>query len=94
MEYPLQTRNNVYDTKTDPALFQEVLDEAIVSEYHKGLLLEVLKEGSLSVREMAAKTGLPVYTISKRLNELENEGLAEFASHEGTTPKFVSLEAA
>lgn len=93
MEYHLQNNDNVYETRTNPDLVIEILDEAIESEYHKGLLLEALKDGPLSVREMAEKTGLPIYTISKRLNELENDGLAEFDSHEGTTPKFISLAA-
>jgi len=93
MEYHLQHNDNVYETRTNPDLVFEILDEAIESEYHKGLLLEVLKEGPLTVREKAEKTGLPIYTISKRLNELENDGLAEFDSHDGTTPKFISLAA-
>jgi F420-non-reducing hydrogenase iron-sulfur subunit len=93
MEHHLQNHDNVYETRTNPDLVIEILDEAIESEYHKGLLLEVLKDGPLSVREMAEKSGMPVYTVSKRLNELENDGLAEFDSHEGTTPKFISLAA-
>jgi len=93
MEYHLQHHDNVYQTRTNPELVGEILDEAIESEYHKGLILEALKEGPLSVKEMAGKTGLPVYTDSKRLNELEKEGLAEFASQDGTTPKFISLAA-
>lgn len=93
MEYHLQHHDNVYHTRTNPELVLEILDEAIESEYHKGLLLEVLKQGPLSVKEMAGMTGLPVYTVSKRLNELEKEGLAEFDSHEGSTPKFISLAA-
>ncbi len=93
MEYQLANRENVYHDKTDPELMKDTLDEAIVSEYYKGLLLEVLKEGALTVREMSAKTGIPVYQVSLRLNELEADGLAEFDSHEGSTPKFVSLAA-
>lgn len=93
MEYHLANHDNVYETRTSPELVGEILDEAIESEYHKGLILEVLKDGPLSVKEMAEKTGLQVYTISKRLNELENDGLAEFDSHEGSTPKFISLAA-
>ncbi len=93
MEYQLANRENVYHDKTDPELMKDTLDEAIVSEYQKGLLLEVLKDGALSVKEMVAKTEIPTYDVSKRLNELESDGLAEFDSHEGTTPKFVSLAA-
>lgn len=93
MEYQLQHGENVYHDRTSPELMKDTLDEAIVSEYQKGLIMEVLKDGALSVREMAAKTDIPIYQVSIRLNELESEGLAEFDSHEGTTPKFVSLAA-
>ncbi len=93
MEKQLEVKENVYGEKTDPELMSEILNEAIVSEYYKAMIIEVLKDGPLSVREMAEKTGIPVYTISLRLNELEREGKAEFDSHEGTTAKFISTAA-
>lgn len=93
MEYTLKNEENVYQDMTKPELLDEVLDEAIESEYHKGLIMEAIKDKPLSVSEMAAATGLPVYTISLRLNELESEGLAEFDSHDGSTPKFACIAA-
>ena len=44
-----------------------------------------------SVREMAGKTGLPVYTVSLKLNDLERRGQAELKCYEGSTPKFIGL---
>ena len=41
----------------------------------------------------AGKTGLPVYTISLKLNDLERRGQTELKGFEGTTPKFVRLAA-
>ncbi len=93
MEHQLDKAENVYREKTDPDLMEEVLSEAIRSEYHKALILEMLGEGPLSVREMAERSGMPVYTVSTRLNELERDGLAEFNCHEGSTAKFASLAA-
>ena len=93
MDYHLGQRENVYGEKTDPQLMQEVLDESIASEYDKAFILEMLAEGPLSVREMAQKSGLPVYTVSTRLNELEREGQAEFHSHAGSTAKFIGTAA-
>jgi len=93
MEDQLGKRENVYGEKTDPELMKEVINESISSEYHKAFIIEMLKEGPLSVREMADISGIPVYTVSSRLNELEREGKAEFHSHVGTTAKFVSLAA-
>lgn len=93
MEYQLGEQENVYGEKTDPDLMNEIIEESIRSEYYKALILEMLKEGPLSVREMAEKSGLKPYTISLRLNELEREGQAEFHSHVGSTAKFASLAA-
>ncbi len=91
MGHRLSIEENVYGEKTNPELMREVLDESIQSEYHKALILEMLEVQPLSVREMAEKSGLPPYTISLRLNELENERKAEFHSHEGTTARFASM---
>jgi hypothetical protein len=91
MEHRLSIEENVYGEKTNPELMREVLDESIQSEYHKALILEMLELQPLSVREMAEISGLPAYTLSLRLNELENERKAKFHSHEGTTARFASL---
>ncbi len=93
MEYQLEKGDNVYGEKTDPELIDEVVTEAVESEYHKSLILEMLSEGPLSVREMAEKSGVSVYKVSTRLNELEREGKAEFDSHDGTTAKFATIAA-
>ncbi len=68
-----------------------MLKLAALDEYQKALILESLREGPQSVREMAGNTGLPVYTVSLRLNDLERRGLTELQSFEGTTPKFIRL---
>jgi len=93
MDRQITERGNVYHDKMDESLFQEMLKLAAGEEYQKALLLESLKEGPLSVREMAAKTGLPVYTVSLRLNDLERRGQAELKGYEGSTPKFIGLAA-
>lgn len=86
-------RTNVYGDRIDEKEYQELARKATVDEYEKALILESLREGPLSVREMAAKTGIPVFTVSLRLNDLERRGLAEFRGFEGTTAKFVRLAA-
>jgi len=40
---------------------------------------------------LAGTTGLPVYTVSLRLNDLERRGLTELKGYEGTTPRFIRL---
>lgn len=89
----LAEQENVYNEKTDPDHFKSVLQNALETEYHKALIQELLIRGPVTVKEMALKTGLPVYTISLRLNDLERVGLAELDSCEERTPKFISTAA-
>jgi F420-non-reducing hydrogenase iron-sulfur subunit len=84
---------NVYNEKVDESVYEALVSQACFEEYQKALILEVLKDGPLSVREMAGKAGLPVFTVSIRLNDLERRGLAELKWYEGSTPKFVRLAA-
>jgi F420-non-reducing hydrogenase iron-sulfur subunit len=93
MDRIVTERGNVYNEKVDEKEFQALMHMALEAEYQKALLLEVLKEGPLSVREMANKAGLPVYLVSLRLNDLERRGQAELKGYEGSTPQFISLAA-
>lgn len=89
----LTEQENVYHEKTDPDHFKSVLQNALETEYHKALIQELLIQGPITVMEMAANTGLPAYTVSLRLNDLERAGLAELDSCETRTPKFIGTAA-
>jgi predicted Rossmann fold nucleotide-binding protein DprA/Smf involved in DNA uptake len=89
----LTEQGNVYQEKLKKENYQKVICQATEEEYQKALVLEALKETPRSVRGISEKTGLPVYTISLRLNELEREGKAELSGYEGSTPKFIGLAA-
>ncbi len=88
MEKQLTERENVFHEKLNPHHYQIVLEQVAAEEYQKALLFEVLKDGPKTVRQMAAGTGLPVYTVSLRLNDLERSGLADMHGHEGPSPRF------
>ena len=93
MDRQITEQENVYHEKMDPEAYQAFVRQAVAEEYEKGLILQALADGPQSVREMAGKTGLPVYTVSLRLNDLERTGQAEFHEFEGTTAKFVLMAA-
>ncbi len=93
MDRQITEQENVYHETLDSAVYQTFLRQAVADEYEKGLIFEALADGPQSVREVAAKTGLPVYTVSLRLNDLERAGQAQFHKFEGTTAKFVRLAA-
>jgi F420-non-reducing hydrogenase iron-sulfur subunit len=94
MERQLTEQENVFHEKLEVQTYEAALRRTAAEEYQKALLREVLKEEPKTVRQMAAETGLPVYTVSLRLNDLERSGLADVFNHEGTTFKFKLLAAA
>jgi len=93
MERQLTERENVFHQKIDVKTYEAALQRTAEEEYQKAMLGEVLKEGPKTVRQMAEETGLPVYTVSLRLNDLERAGLADVSGHEGTTFRFKFLAA-
>ena len=93
MQRQLTERENVYHEKLDPAAYEELLKSSAKEEYHRGLIYAALKAEPRTVRQIAALTGLPIYTISLRLNDLEKISLVSILGHEGTSPKFGLLAA-
>jgi len=93
MEIPLTRDGNVYGEPVDQDRYGQLLATISEDEYHGALILEVLKEGPQSVREMAFKTGLAVHRVSILLGELERRHQAAFQAFDGTTPRFVSIAA-
>lgn len=93
MERQLTEQENVYHERLDGPHYRLVLMQRAEEEYQKALLLEILREGPKTVPQMAGETGLPLYTVSRMLNQLENTGLADVSSHEGDIFKFKLLTA-
>jgi F420-non-reducing hydrogenase iron-sulfur subunit len=84
-------KGNVYNEKLKKEDFKKMLHQAAEEEYQKALIMQVLEERPGSVREMAEKTGLPVYTVSLRLNELERCNQAGLKEYSGSTPIFMGM---
>lgn len=93
MQRQLTERENVYHDKLDPATYEELLKSSAKEEYYRSLIYEALKAGPRTVRQIAAETGLPIYTVSLRLNDLEKISLVSILGHEGISPKFGLLAA-
>ena len=88
LQRQLTERENVYHEKLDPAAYEELLKSSAEQEYHRGLIYAALQAGPRTVRQIAEATGLPIYTISLRLNDLEKTSLVNILGHEGHSPKF------
>jgi F420-non-reducing hydrogenase iron-sulfur subunit len=86
-------RGNVYNEKVDSAEYDWLLGSVCKTEYENALIVEALRTGPQSVREISAKTGLEVYSVSQRLVDVERWGPVELQGYEGTTPKFIRTDA-
>ena len=88
MEVQVTGKGNVYGDVLGEKDYERVLLETAQAEYEKCLILESMKQGSQTVRDIAI--GLAVYEVSCRLNELERAQQAEFQGYQGKTPMFVA----
>ncbi len=93
MDRQVTERQNVYGRKIDESRYHDFLESVTAEEYQKALILEVLRDGPQSVREIASKSQLPIYTVSQLLSDIERAGKAEFHGYEGSTPRFIRLAA-
>jgi F420-non-reducing hydrogenase iron-sulfur subunit len=89
----LTEQENVYHERLDVAVYERMVESCATEEYQQALIYEALKAGPQTVRQIAASTGLPIYTIASRLNDLEETALVSILGHEGTSPKFGILAA-
>ena len=89
IELSLTRKGNVYGESLPEERYKKLLEQATEEEYQSALISAAIKREPLSVREIAFLTGLPVYTVSLHLGELERRHQAEIQSYQGTTPKFV-----
>ncbi len=92
MERQLTEKENVFHERLESTNYQTLLQRVTEEEYQKALIFGSLQEGPKTVAEMATQTGLPVYTLSVRLNDLERIGQASLAGHEGTNYLFKIAE--
>lgn len=93
MDRQLTERENVYHNKVDEQKYAALLKSVTQEEFQKALILEVLRDGPQSVREISGKSGIGVYVVSQLLSDIERAGKIEFHGYEGTTPKFIRLAA-
>jgi len=88
LERQLTAKENVFHQKLEEEAYHRVLQRTALEEYQKALIFETLKTEAKTVREIAAATGLSLYTVSLRLNDLERTGAAAFQDQVGNSPRF------
>ena len=89
IQLSLARKGNVFGESLLEERYKERLQQATEEEYRRALVSGAIKREPLSVREIAFRTGLPVYTVSLQLGELERHHEVEIQCCQGTTPKFI-----
>ena len=88
-ELNLLEKGNTYGEKVSIEELDAVASEVIKEEFFKSWLVLILEENPMSVREVAAITGLRLETISSSLADLEDAGEVNLHSFEGKAAKYV-----
>ena len=90
-ELHITTQGDVYGRQWDTDSFEKILDSALEREYQSNLILEAIKDGCTSVRDIRTKIGLPLLRISYLLADMEKRSLVEFKGMEACKPVFAAL---
>jgi hypothetical protein len=90
-ELHITTEGDVYGRRWDTDSFEAVLDSVLEREYQINLILEAIKAGCTSVRDVSAEVALPLQRISYLLADMEKRSLVEFRGMEACKPVFAAL---
>lgn len=87
-EIELLEGGNVFGEKLSPPEFETLIDETFKDEYFENRITVLLGERSLSVKELAAETGINSKDVLSYLVDLMGSGEVCFQSTEGKTPRY------
>ena len=90
-EVTITSKGDVYGRKWDKNTFESILDQVLEREYHKQLILQAIKTGKTSVRDISASIGLDLRRISYLLADMEKTNMVEFTGMEDRKPVFAAL---
>jgi coenzyme F420-reducing hydrogenase alpha subunit len=90
-ELKITTHGDVYGRKWDVEKYESVMYTELEREYHKNLIYLAIKQGSTSVRDVSAKTGLELLGVSYLLADLERTNRVEFTGMTNSIPVFAAL---
>jgi len=90
-EVKITTKGDVFGRRWDRDTFESILDSLLERVYQKNLILQAVKEGHTSVRDIHKKIGLDLKRISYLLADMENRNIVEFVGMEESKPIFAAL---
>jgi len=90
-EIKITTKGDVFGRRWDTVTFESILDSLLERVYQKNLILQAVKEGHTSVRDIHKKIGLDLRRISYLLADMENRNMVELVGMEENKPIFAAL---
>jgi len=90
-EVKITTKGDVFGRQWDTDRFESILDASLEREYQKNLILQAVKQGHTSVRDIHKKIGLDLKRISYLLADMENRNIVEFVGMKECKPVFSAL---
>jgi heterodisulfide reductase subunit A-like polyferredoxin/coenzyme F420-reducing hydrogenase delta subunit len=90
-ERKLVEEGNVYGVKLNQEDLDEVISEALSSEFIRNRILNLTKEQALSVKDMAGELDTNPKEILRQIIALRRKGLVEMSEISGTSPMYKAL---
>lgn len=88
-EFQLTEEGNVYGEKIPQNKFDEVMEAAIVDEYARQKILQLIKDKAMSVKELSKEAGVSTDKVLKHMLVLERRGLIAMASVRDNSPLYI-----
>ena len=90
-EHKITTSGDVYGRSWDVARYEKTLDSVLEREYQSQLILQAIKNGCQSVRDIKDRIGIELRRISYLLADMEKRNLVEFRGMEACKPVFAAI---
>ncbi len=90
-ERKLVEEGNVYGKRLNQENFDEIINEALSSEFIRNRILSMTKGQALSVKQMARKLDERPKDILRQIIALRRRGLVELTEIEDTSPKYRAI---
>ncbi len=87
-ELGLETTGNVYRKQVDEKKLDQILDKALREEFERNFILQMTRDRSLSVKEMARELDAPPDEVLEQVVFLRSRSMIALDSIEGVSPKY------
>jgi hypothetical protein len=89
-EVKITRSGDVYGRPWDARNYEALLDKVLEREYQSNLILQTIRHGCSSPREIHAQIGLPLQRISFLLADMEKKGRIQFKGMQACKPIFAA----